>query len=414
MYYPDEINPLVKTWKHMFRFSIVKHKWIVTLKSFYGDLCRMLQLIQSLLLEWFINTKHLPRTPRTLLIVRLDNIGDYILSRNYFQVIKNSQRFHNYHITFCGNEVCKEIAEQYDHKTVDQFLWVNPRLFQNDRVYRYVILKKLHEMCFEVVINPIYSRESLNEDAIVRITGAQTKIGWSGDLLHASSIERFFANRAYTQLVDNAPTIYFEYYRTRYFFEKVLNTPLIIQNISLPDSTNIKYDPPVAVIGAGAQYAFRRWHINNYLQISDYLFNRYGIHSHYIGNENDRPPSKYMDVLSNRAYILDRIGKTSVVDIIEDIKHSMIVISNETGIAHLSMALNIPTIVISNGNHFGRFTEYPKELGAKVSYVYPSQLTNSGLSFSELVHLYQYKSDLDINTISVETLFPFIERFLVK
>ena len=35
------------------------------------------------------------------------------------------------------------------------------------------------------------------------------------------------------------------------------------------------------------------------------------------------------------------------------------VISNDTGPAHLSIALSVPTVVIIGGGHFGSFVPYP-------------------------------------------------------
>jgi ADP-heptose:LPS heptosyltransferase len=109
---------------------------------------------------------------------------------------------------------------------------------------------------------------------------------------------------------------------------------------------------------------------------------------------------------------MHHFGKTSLKDIIDIIQRSTIVISNETGIAHLSLALDVPTIVLSNGNHYGRFTEYPKELNAPVFYAYPPQLINSGLSFSELVQKYNVASDLDIATINPEAIYHLIDQIL--
>jgi ADP-heptose:LPS heptosyltransferase len=380
----------------------------------WNGIKRIFKLFSSLQIEWRISRLQISRSPKTLLIVRLDGLGDYILFRNYFQTIRNSNKYHDYKITFCGNELYKEISEQYDKDVIDESIWITPQLFRHDRSYRYSKMKFIHDKGFEVVLNPVSSRESLNEDAIVRITGATTKVGWYGDLLLVSSLERSWANRSYTHLIDNASAIYFEYYRSKYFFEKALETTLAVQRPSLPRAIALKDKPPFAIIGAGANYSFRRWSINNYIQVSDYLFNRYGIHSHYVGSENEKPMAREMDSSQNRSYIIHHFGDTSLRDIVDIIQRSTIVISNETGIAHVAQALDTPTIVISNGNHFGRFTEYPKELHANVLYAYPPQLINSGLSFPELVQEYKYTSDLDINTIGAEAIYLLIDQIFTS
>ena len=42
--------------------------------------------------------------------------------------------------------------------------------------------------------------------------------------------------------------------------------------------------------------------------------------------------------------------------------HAALVISNDTGPAHLSIALGRPTVVIVGGGHFGSFVPYPEEV----------------------------------------------------
>ena len=60
--------------------------------------------------------------------------------------------------------------------------------------------------------------------------------------------------------------------------------------------------------------------------------------------------------------IIDLIGKTSVPELLDVLNHAALVISNDTGPAHLSIALQTPTVVIVGGGHFGSFVPYPEEI----------------------------------------------------
>ncbi len=57
---------------------------------------------------------------KSILIVRLDAIGDYILFRNYLEIIKNT--FKNYRVILAGNITWKNIAEELDREFVDEFI----------------------------------------------------------------------------------------------------------------------------------------------------------------------------------------------------------------------------------------------------------------------------------------------------
>ncbi|MDW8465862.1 MAG: hypothetical protein RML35_06685 [Chloroherpetonaceae bacterium] len=63
--------------------------------------------------------------PKTLLILRLDEIGDYVLFRNFLKEIRESERFKDYKITLCGNAAWKDLAEAFDKESVDEFIWIS-------------------------------------------------------------------------------------------------------------------------------------------------------------------------------------------------------------------------------------------------------------------------------------------------
>ena len=60
--------------------------------------------------------------------------------------------------------------------------------------------------------------------------------------------------------------------------------------------------------------------------------------------------------------VIDLIGKTSLEQLLDLINHAQLVVSNDTGPAHLSIALGAPTLVVIGGGHFGCFVPYPEEV----------------------------------------------------
>ena len=49
-------------------------------------------------------------------------------------------------------------------------------------------------------------------------------------------------------------------------------------------------------------------------------------------------------------------------ELLDVLNHATCVISNDTGPAHLSIALETPTVVVVGGGHFGSFVPYPREV----------------------------------------------------
>ena len=49
-------------------------------------------------------------------------------------------------------------------------------------------------------------------------------------------------------------------------------------------------------------------------------------------------------------------------DLVKMVRGARLVISNDTGLAHISSMLKVPTIVVTPGNQIGRFFPYPESL----------------------------------------------------
>jgi len=382
------------------------------LKKLWNRFFEIEKTLRYFLIESLISLQNKHVNPNTLLLVRFDGIGDYILFRNFIEEIKKSKRFAGYSITLCCNNNYREIAESFDQNLIKDFIWINTTNFRNNISYRLNKLKEIHNRAFEVVLNPVYSRISLNEDSVVRASKASHKIGMQGDCLYSSSLERMIYNRYYSQLITIDPNNYFEFYRNKEFFGNVLQTNISLQKPLLPRLKRISINNKYSVICPFAQYNYRKWSLQNYIQVADYLHNKYHLKSIFVGSIKDNISEHENRLITGREHIINYIGKNSLVQTISIIQNAFIIISNDTGLAHIGAISKIPIVVVSNGNHYGRFTEYPKELGVKVLYAYPPQLINSKLSFSELVQKYQYRSDLDINTIGVEMVFPLIDSLL--
>mgnify|MGYP003322738726 CR=1 FL=1 len=74
-------------------------------------------------------------------------------------------------------------------------------------------------------------------------------------------------------------------------------------------------------------------------------------------------PSEINDAKDiNALALLDNGRALDISQLTSLIKNSSFVIANDTGPAHLSIALGTPTVVIVGGGHFGSFVPYPEEV----------------------------------------------------
>ncbi|MCS7232152.1 MAG: hypothetical protein RMJ67_08460, partial [Elusimicrobiota bacterium] len=156
--------------------------------------------------------------PNTLLLVRLDEIGDYVLFRNFIEMLKRSEKYKNYSVTLVGNMAWKDLSEKLDGKFIDKFIWIDKKKFAKNLLYRYKKLKEIRSNGYEVVIAPVYSRDFFYNDSIVRIVNAKEKIGNSGNLANMKKWQKILGDKYYTKLIPSRDEVMFEFYRNREFF----------------------------------------------------------------------------------------------------------------------------------------------------------------------------------------------------
>ncbi|MFM9021230.1 MAG: glycosyltransferase family 9 protein, partial [Sediminibacterium sp.] len=101
------------------------------------------------------------------LVVRLDEIGDYMLWRPVMRHMLSAKMLEGKEITLCGNASWRSLYEQLDRECFHSVIWIDKKRFKKDLWHRYQVLKKLNSSRFDVVINPTFSRDKRYDDAMV-------------------------------------------------------------------------------------------------------------------------------------------------------------------------------------------------------------------------------------------------------
>jgi len=350
-------------------------------------------------------------------MIKLDEIGDYILFRNFIKIIRESKKFNDYKITLLGNEVWKEITEAFDKNFVDDFIWMDKKKFLNNLFYRRSFLKKVTGMNFGIALNFHISRNIYLDDAVIRAVNANNKIGHRTSLTNMFGWQRRISDSYYTKLVDIEEVV-FEFEKNKKFLESLLSEKI---NLAVPyldveviDRKNIIKKNDV-VLFIGSKRAYYRWAIENFVRIAEHIVKKYNSNILLIGSADDIKYANEFKSLCESSIvqnIVDLTGKTSLLESIKAISKAKLTISNDSGIAHISAATGTPTIVLLNGSRFGRFFPYPENSSVKVIPIYPPILDTYKINFSEFVREYEYKSKLDINSITPERVTKEIDNFL--
>ena len=342
---------------------------------------------------------------KSLLLINLDAIGDYILFRNFIEVLKKNDKYKKYKITLLGNGTWKSLSEELDSEYIENFIWLDIDKFTKDLLYRYSKLKDLTSIGYEIVINPAYSRGFFLGDTFVKLINADKKIGSVGDLSNIKKWQKNISDNYYDILAPAKVELIFEFNRNREFFENILDTKIDIQKPTIRlQNKKLNVDLPnnYAILFIGASASFRKWNIKNFVKIAKYLKESYGYNLVLCGG-----PSDIKEAIEFKKYFkdeyLDLVGKTSLVDLLHVIYNGNLMIANETSAPHFAVALEMENVfVIYNGNHYGRFTPYPNDVSKSYHVIYHPKIEKDLDDYKKLSNSYGFGSDLNIDDITKE------------
>ena len=301
---------------------------------------------------------------RKLLIIRIDGIGDFILFSpmlKYYRML-----YKNYHISLLVNKLVVDLAKRFD--AVDEVISFDGKKFNRDLIYRRRLLRKIKEECFEIVIYPAYSRTPIG-DYIVKISQANEKIGFDGDLCNITRHDKLRNDRYYTKLIPTKPGIISEIERNKEFLEALgIKVNLVIPSFTpsrkdeaearkILSGNGLKDSSPFVVVCPGAGSEKKIWPLERYAHLITWLKKEKGIEAVIIGSDNEHYLARKIESIANIP-IIDITGKTSLPTLSAILKKSLLYIGSDTGSVHLAAAVGTPTVCIMGGGHFGRFFPY--------------------------------------------------------
>lgn len=342
-------------------------------------------------------------------IIKFDSIGDYILMRNYFPLIKSSNEYLNYKLCLIGSDYLKEVVQYLDKNIFDEFIWINKYEFNKNIFYKYYIISKVQNLNLNYIIYPSYSREKI-ADSIAKYSKCKHKIASFGDNFFIDHKEKSKANKYYTRLVPIKDRPIFEFERNKHFFEELLNKKINIQkpfinSNDIDSNDNLK---PYIVFSISSGSKSRNWDILNFKELVSKIINTTNYNIYLTGfSQNDL----IINGTNNR--IFNVINKYNIKELICLIKGSTLLIGQDSAPIHIAAALEIPFVCISNGNHFKRFVPYPNNVYNKGSVIFPNKIFYKIEEEEKLAELYKNTSDLNINLISVEEVYRKVLELLL-
>ncbi len=300
------------------------------------------------------------------MVIKLDAIGDYILFRNFLEVLKHSEKYKDYQIDLLGNELWKDIALTYDQSFISNFYFTKPHSLYDQPLQCLKLGWKLFKNSYEIVLQPTYTR-TLIIDGLAALTVGKEIIGFESDneLIHQKYKRK--TDKFYSQKLKLPIDTIFEFERSRYFFQEIIGEPINLKKPYFPiNPTKNNY----IVVFPGAGFIKREWGIEKFLLLCELIV----AHTNFIivlaGGESELSHAESLMKKLPPDRIINQIGKTTLPELINQIAASRCVISNDTSAVHIAAACNTPAICIHGVAHYKRFIPYPEHISSNLVFIY--------------------------------------------
>ncbi len=312
--------------------------------------------------------------PQNLLLIKTDEIGDYVLFRHLLKIIRESPEFKHHRITFIGNKIFRPLFEYYDSETVDAVLWLDKKEWRRNFLYRYRFLKTVRGVPASVVINFVYSRSFRTDDVLAAISPAARRMGMKANDINITTWERRLAPRnIYTTLLESGPETMFDAIRNVLFAQQALRLRSIDVAIDIPVTEDIRsFNLPdqYFVVFPGSGGPLRKWPAVNFARTARFLVEQYGLVPVVCGSAADEADCRdFVDAFQGP--LVNLCGSTTLPQLLGVLKKAACLVSVDTGSVHLAAAVGCPVFAVFSGKFYGRFAPYPSELAPRFYAVFP-------------------------------------------
>jgi ADP-heptose:LPS heptosyltransferase len=295
-----------------------------------------------------------------VLLIRQDAIGDFIIWLDTAKEYRKLYPPEEYKIILAGNKIWCDLAEDLPYW--DEVLAIDVNQFKTFSRYRWNFLRKVRNLGIQISIQPTFSREFYNGDAIVRASQASRKISSVGDMRNRNWLKQFIADSWHTELIPASKEPLTELERNAEFFSGFQSKQYLpsYPKMEVSESWEIqelnleKY----YVLSLGADKSYRLWPLTSYAKIAQLIYEKTGWKGLICGTEKEVNLGEQIQKICY-APLKNYAGRTSLQEFAWLLAKSQLLISNESGSAHTASAVRTETVCILGGGHYGRFAPYP-------------------------------------------------------
>lgn len=279
---------------------------------------------------------HLPLStpPKNICILRLSALGDV---SHVIPLVRQIQaQWPACKITWvCG---------KFEHKLLQLLPDINFVVFDKKAGWKayYSLWKKLRKQRFDVLL---HMQVAARANIASRMISAKIRLGW--DKRRSRDLHQLFINHSVpAALMQHQVDGFMSFGKTMGLqsASPQWNLPLT-QKARAFAQAHVQADKPLLVISACSSHALRNWRAEAYAQVADYAVERYGFQVILSGGPADIEVATAQAIQQQmKQPVLNLVGKDTLEELLGLLQAADVVISPDSGPAHLANALAVPVI----------------------------------------------------------------------
>jgi ADP-heptose:LPS heptosyltransferase len=299
---------------------------------------------------------------RGLLVIRMDGIGDMVLFRRALDHYAAAFNVAKEDITILGCKSWQSIADEvFKGYRVEA---INEHAFAKRPIYRFAVSLRIRRLAPRICVCDSYFRRALMADSLAWVANAPRQIVSLPYINEPTRPEFLFYLSQGAEVINTGDYPTHEIIRHYRFVSAVggKTVPPGPPRITWRDSK-----PPIGegasyvVLNPGSNSPGRRWPLAGYIGLAE-RFRKKGLRVVFVGAAEENPDAVRRRALVGKSGVIDLTGRTTLAELLDLMKGAACVVGNDSGPAHLSIALGAPTVVVVGGGHFGCFFPYPEDV----------------------------------------------------
>ncbi|MSU54257.1 MAG: glycosyltransferase family 9 protein [Candidatus Staskawiczbacteria bacterium] len=330
------------------------------------------------LLFWFASQKKIGPAQKTIHIVRLDTIGDFVLFSTILSYFRKLYPGHK--IVLIVDGVVSGLADWVNKQRVlggesnyfDEIIAIDGKQYNRNFFYYYAILKKIRLSAPKIVIQPTFSRTP-KSDEIVFISKEAQKIAYEGDFSNIATRRKEKNNAKYSRLIKN-PMVISEPEINKHFINELAGYQIepaglpqweISQELKVKmkqklESLGIDFSKPLITVCPGASRPIKTWPAEHFISLIKKLHETKPVFQFLLaGGPKEKELCLDVQKTLGMKNVYDICGQLTLPELAATLSFAVLYIGNDTGAMHIACAVGVSAVGIVAGEHGTRFFPYP-------------------------------------------------------